>query len=196
MFRPLPTLFRTGLMILRMEKESELGWWSQPQKESCASVLGTFRGPSTSGAQDRSTRKHKQWLWLPKAKHGGRVLCAIANQLCVWSSAGFATAHQHPHAVLCHSSGPRSTFLLSGCGFRGSCLAMGISPGLGPKAATRYTLRIPLALGMCKAVLICLSCGRRPHPQRSPIFSGGRGEQPAKENRAKDAGRGRPDGAV
>lgn len=151
-------------------------------------------------------------LWGPRQKHEETQAVALASKSQTWRPRSMCCSQpamcvelswvrNSPTSIhtLC-SATPQDhgTIPLSGCGFWGSCLAMGISPGLdsGPKAATRYTLRIPLALGMCKAVLICLSCGRRPHPQRSPIFSGGRGEQPAKENRAKDAGRGRPDGAV
>lgn len=186
MFRPLPTLFRTGLMILRMKKESELGWWSQPQKESCASVLGTFRGPSTSGAQDRSTRKHKQWLWLPKAKQGGHVLCAVANQLCVWSSAGFATAR--PASTRCALPLLRTTV-------RSCSQAVVSGAAVWPWGLVQDWTRVPRQQrdtllgslwpwGCAKVVLICLSCGRRPHPQRSPIFRGFGGEAASKRKQS------------
>lgn len=44
MFRPLPTLFLTGLMILQMKKGNKTGQCSQEQKKCSAFVKGTLKG--------------------------------------------------------------------------------------------------------------------------------------------------------
>lgn len=160
--------------------------------------MGTFRGPSTSGAQDRSTRKHKQWLWLPKAKHGGCVLCAVANQLCVWSSAGFATAR--PASTRCALPLLRTTVRS-----RSQAVVSGAAVWLWglvqdwtrvPRQQRDTLLGSRWPWGCAKVVSANMSelWPLPPSTEKSHLQWGKK--QPAKENRAKDAGRGRPDGAV